>query len=214
MSIRSAWKRISLQEGRKVKDSIVKGGIGVIAFSFLILAIFLGALLFKKYEDAKAPPPPAAAQKGGLVTATLFFASLDGDGLVREGREIEPCDEVSECLEEILEQIINGPVNNSAPVLPLTGMFNSVKLDGVTARVDFAQELLDALPSGSNSELYAAYSVINSICYNYPQVQQVVFTVDGKPRETLKGHLDISSAIAPDFSLEKKAERPPINKGK
>jgi sporulation and spore germination protein len=105
-------------------------------------------------------------------------------------------------------------VNNSAPVLPLTGMFNSVKLDGVTARVDFAQELLDALPSGSNSELYAAYSVINSICYNYPQVQQVVFTVDGKPRETLKGHLDISSAIAPDFSLEKKAERPPINKGK
>jgi hypothetical protein len=45
-------------------------------------------------------------------------------------------------------------------------------------------------------------------------VQQVVFTVDGKPRETLKGHLDISTAIAPDFSLEKGAEKPLINKGK
>lgn len=197
-----------------MKDSIVKGGIGAIAFSFLLLAIFLGALLFKKYEDAKAPPPPAAAQKSGLVTVTLFFASLEGDGLVREGREIEPCDEVSECLEDILEQIINGPVNDSAPVLPLTGMFNSVTLDGGTAKVDFAQELLDALPAGSNSELYAAYSVVNSICYNYPQVQQVVFTVDGKQKDTLKGHLDISSAIAPDFSLEKIAEKPPINKGK
>src|SRR5689334_6756172 len=122
--------RMYPQEERKLKVSIVKGGIGVIAFSFLLLAIFLGALLFKKYEDAKAPPPPATVQREGFKTVTLFFASLDGDGLVREGREIEPCDEVSECLEEILEQIINGPVNDSAPVLPLTGMFNSVKLDG------------------------------------------------------------------------------------
>jgi hypothetical protein len=93
-------------------------------------------------------------------------------------------------------------------------MFNSVKLDGVTARVDFAQELIDALPAGSNSELYAAYSVINSICYNYPQVQQVLFTVDGKPMETLKGHIDISRAMTPDFSLEKGAEKPKVNKGK
>ena len=215
MFIRSAWKRISLPEGRNVKNSTaLKGGIGVIAFSFLLLAIFIGAILFKKYEDAKAPPPPAAVQKAGLKTVTLFFASLEGDGLVREGREIEACDELSDCLEEVLEQIINGPVNDSAPVLPPTGMFNSVKLEGVTARVDFAQELLDALPAGSSSELYAAYSVINSICYNYPQVQQVVFTVDGKPRETLKGHLDISTALAPDFSLEKGAEKPLINKGK
>lgn len=186
-------------------SSAVKSGIRVIAISFLLLAIFLGALLFKKFEDAKAPPPPSAVQKTGGITVTLFFAALDGDGLVREGREIEPCDEVSECLEEILEQLINGPVGDLSPVLPLTGMFNSVRLDGVTARVDFAEELLEAFPSGSNSELYAAYSVVNSICYNYPQVQKVVFTVEGKPRETLKGHLDISAAIEPDFSLEKSA---------
>ncbi len=198
-----------------MKNSIaVKGGIGVIVFSFLLLAIILGALLFKKYESAKAPPPPATVQQEGFKTVTLFFASIEGDGLVREGREIEPCDELSACLEELLEQLINGPLNESAPVLPLTGMFNSVKMDGVTARVDFAQELLDALPSGSTSELNAAYSVVNSICYNYPQVQQVVFTVEGKPRETLKGHLDVSTAIVPDFSLEKGVEKPQINKGK
>jgi spore germination protein GerM len=181
--------------------------------AFLLLAAFLGALLFRKHEKALTPPPlPSAPQQSGFVTVTLFFASQAGDGLVREGREIDPCDELSACFEEILEELINGPLSDLAPVLPLTGMFNSVKLEGSTARVDFAQELLDGLPSGSSSELYAAYSVVNSICLNYPQVQQVVFTVDGKPLTTLKGHLDISGPITPDFSLEKGAEKPQVNK--
>lgn len=184
-------------------------GVWVIGVAFLILAMFLGALIFRKHEKAATPPStPAADQKAGPVTVTLFFASQVGDGLVREGREIDPCDDLSDCFEEILEELINGPVSDLAPVLPLTGMFNSVRLDNGTARVDFAQELLDALPAGSNSELYAAYAVVNSICLNYPQVRQVVFTVDGKPLATLKGHLDISSPITPDFSLEKGAKAP------
>lgn len=184
-------------------------GIWLIVVAFVVLAVFSGALFFRKLDRAVAPPSPSTApQSTGLVAVTLFFASPDGSSLVREGREIEPCDQLDTCLEEILEELINGPVGDLEPVLPLTGMFNSVKLDGNTARVDFAQELLDGLPSGSSSELFAAYAVVDSICYNYPQVKQVVFTVDGKPLETLKGHLDISRPMAPDFSLEKGSEKP------
>jgi spore germination protein GerM len=138
----------------------------------------------------------------------------DFNGLVREGREIGPCDEPSACFEEILEELINGPLGELSPVLPLTGMFNSVTLDGHIARVDFAQELLDGLPTGSSGELYAVYSIVNSLCYNYPQVQQVVFTVEGKPLETLKGHLDMSNPIPPDYSLEKGSEKPQSKKVK
>lgn len=192
-----------------------KRGVWVIVLAFLLLAVFLGALLFRKYEDATtSPSSPASSQKSGLVTVTLFFASQAGDGLVRESRQIAPCDELEACFEAILEELINGPVSDLAPVLPLTGMFNSVKLEGNTARVDFARELLDGLPAGSSSELNAAYSVVNSICFNYPQVQQVIFTVEGEPLETLKGHLDISQPISPDFSLEKGAEKPQVTKEK
>lgn len=188
-------------------------GVWGIVLAFLLLAVFLGALLFRKHERAITPPtPPTEPQKSGLVTVALFFASPAGDGLVREGREIEPCEELPTCFEEILEELINGPLSDLAPVLPTTGMFNSVVLDANTARVDFAHELIDGLPPGSNSELYAAYAVVNSICFNYPQVQQVVFTVDGKSLATLKGHLDISKAISPDFSLEKGAEKSQVKK--
>ena len=192
-----------------------KRGVWVIVLAFLLVAVFLGALLFRKYEKATTPPSlPVSPQKSGLVTVTLFFAAEAGEGLARENRQIEPCDELQACLEAILEELINGPVSDLASVLPLTGMFNSVKLEGNTALVDFAQELLDGLPAGSSSELIAAYSVVNSLCFNYPQVQQVIFTVEGKPLETLKGHLDISKPISPDFFLEKGAKRPQVTKEK
>jgi spore germination protein GerM len=197
------------------KNKIPQRGAWGIVLAFLLLAVFLGALLFRKHERALAPPTtPGEAQQSGLVNVTLFFATQDFDGLVREGREIGPCEEPSVCFEEILEELINGPLGELSPVLPLTGMFNSVTLDGQTAKVDFAQELLDGLPAGSSSELYAVYAIVNSICYNYPQVQQVVFTVEGKPLETLKGHLDLTSPISPDFSLEKGSEMPQPKKVK
>jgi len=190
-------------------------GLWVTVLAFLLLAVFLGALFVKKHETATTPPSQSTVpQNSGRVTVTLFFASQASDGLEKEVREIEPCNEPSTCFEEILEELINGPLSENAPVLPLTGMFNSVTLDGNTARVDFAQELLDGLPVGSSSELYAAYSVVNSICFNYPQVQQVFFTVDGKPLETLKGHLDTSRPLTPDYSLEKSVAQPQLKKVK
>ena len=190
-------------------------GVGVLIAAFLILAVALGALLMRKRDMARMPPQfPATQEQAGSHPVMLFFADLNSSALVREGREIDACDEVSVCLEEILEELINGPVGDLAPVLPPAGMFHSVKLDGGVARVDFAPELLDALPEGSNSEMMAAYSVVNSLALNYPQVKGVLFTLDGKPLQTLKGHLDISKPIAPDFSLEKGAKQPEKLKGR
>lgn len=195
--------------------SSARRGVGVLVTAFLLLALFLGVQFFRKYEGAKnLPPVPSAPDKSGFKAVTLFFADQAGNGLVREGREIEPCDEIAACLESILEELINGPVSDLAPVLPLTGMFNSVELEGNIARVDFAPELLAALPAGSSSELLAAYAVVNSLAYNYPQVQQVRFTVDGKPLETLKGHLDLRTPLVPDFLLEKGTIPPKTDKGK
>jgi spore germination protein GerM len=192
-----------------------KRGLWLIVLAFLLVAVFMGALFFRKHELATTPPSKLAEpQSAGRVTVTLFFAEQSGRGLKQEMREIEPCNEPSVCFEEIVTELINGPLSELAPVLPLTGTFNSVKLDGTTARVDFAQKLVDSLPEGSSSELYAAYSVVNSLCFNYPQVQQVVFTVDGKPLETLKGHLDISRPLTPDYSLSPGEQEPQSEKVK
>lgn len=196
----------------KVKKSPGRG-VWVIVVAFILVAAFLGALLFKKHETAVTPASPVETLQGAKVT--LFFAAQGGEGLVREWREIEPCAEPELCFEQILEELINGPLGDSAaPVLPLTGMFNAVTFDGSTAHVDFAPELLEALPAGSSSELLATYAVINSICFNYPQVKQVLFTVDGKRLETLKGHVEVDKPLSPDYTLEAGAKVAPPAKVK
>lgn len=180
----------------------VQRGVGVLVVAFCVLAIVLGALFFRKFEGAKNPSPPAAStMEPGTHPIVLFFAAESGEGLVREWREVESCDKISICLEDVLEELINGPVSDLAPVLPSTGMFNSVRLDGEIARVDFARELLAALPAGSNSEMLAVYAVVDSLAANFPQVHKVLFTLDGAPLQTLKGHVDVRSPIEPDYSL-------------
>jgi hypothetical protein len=178
--------------------------IGVLVIAFLVLALFLGALLLRKYKEASAPPSaPPTAQQTGTATVTLFFGTGVFDGLAPEGREIDACQELAGCLESILEELINGPVGELQPVLPGAGMFNSVQVVGNLARVDLTQGLVDALPGGSGSEQLAVYAVVNSFAFNYPEVRHVLFTVDGKALETLKGHLDLRLPIDPDFSLAK-----------
>lgn len=194
-------------------------GVGVLIAAFLVLAVVLGALVMRKHDLAKTPPAVTGKEEAdGSHPVLLFFASSEGDSLVREGREIDSCEGVEACLEAILEELINGPLSDLAPVLPPAGMFHSVKLEGDLARVDFASELLDALPSGSSSEMLAAYAIINTLSLNYPQVKRVLFTLNGKQLQTLKGHLDASLPLAPDFSLEKgskqSASPAAIKKGK
>jgi hypothetical protein len=181
-------------------------GVGILVVAFLVLAVVIGALVLRKYETARTPPTaPQGPTPSGVVRVTLFFASPQGDTLVREGRELESCSDISACLESIMEELISGPVGGLTPVLPENGMFHSVVLDGGTARVDLAPELIDALPGGSSSELLAVYAVVNSLVTNYPQVGNVVFTLDGRPLETLKGHIDLRGPVTPDFSLERPA---------
>jgi len=52
----------------------------------------------------------------------------------------------------------------------------------------------------------AVYSVVDSLAVNFPQIRQVRIFVEGKPVDTLKGHLDLREPLEPDFSLEKKVE--------
>ena len=173
--------------------------------AFIVSAAILGALLFRKYEKSRlAPSPPSPTGEAGAIFVTLFFADPSGNGLRREVREIDACDGPAQCSEEVIDELLNGPIGELAPTLPASFSVRSVQMEGATAEIDLERGSAEGLPEGSSAEMTAVYSIVDSLAFNFPQVQKVKFLVEGEVVPTLKGHLDLRSPLVPDYGLEKR----------
>jgi hypothetical protein len=81
---------------------------------------------------------------------------------------------------------------------------------GTLAVVNLSSGLLQAHPSGIETETMTLLSLIGTLHANMPEVTQVRFLVDGTPRDTLAGHADLtrtylaSSAAPPPPTVEAK----------
>jgi Sporulation and spore germination len=81
---------------------------------------------------------------------------------------------------------------------------------GMLAIVNLSSGLLQAHPSGIETETMTLLSLIGTLHANMPEVTQVRFLVDGAPRDTLAGHADLtrtylaSSAAPPPPTVEAK----------
>jgi len=162
-----------------------------------------GALIWKKTHDSRELRPvpqvvePEAARKG-----VLFFVA-DGTSLVREARELEACGEAQACLEDLLAELFSGPVGDFDEALPESSSVQSVRIEGDLAIVDLNQSFAADLAAGSSAEMLAVYSIVDTICVNFPQIARVKITVEGNEKTQLR-HLDLSDPLQPDFSLEQR----------
>ena len=73
---------------------------------------------------------------------------------------------------------------------------------GMLAVVNLSSGLLQAHPSGIETETMTLLSLIGTLHVNMPEITQVRFLVDGAPRDTLAGHADLtrtylSSSVTP-----------------
>ena len=184
-------------------------GRTILAFAFVIAAAVFGALMLQKYELRRSPPQvPPQAQESGTVLVTLFFAAADSTELVREGREVDACEDTAGCIEEVIMELAGGPLGDLAPTLPPATTVRGVQVTGDQAVIDLGREFVDGLPSGSAAEMLAVYSLVDTVVINFPQIRQVSFLVEGQPVQTLRGHLDLSRPLTADFTLEQKAAVP------
>lgn len=127
---------------------------------------------------------------------TLYFANNDYvetgneeyDWLIEEKREINY--EGTTLEEAIVRELMKGPVDteNMSTGFPSTVKLIDVTVDkDKTCYVNFAQ---DGLYGGSMEESYIIAQVVNSLV-GIDSVDRVQFLIDGKPAETLMGHISI-----------------------
>jgi hypothetical protein len=62
---------------------------------------------------------------------------------------------------------------------------------GELAVIDLRSNFVNSHPSGVEVETLTLNSIIGTLHTNLPQIEQIRFLVDGQPRETLAGHVDL-----------------------
>ena len=74
-------------------------------------------------------------------------------------------------------------------------------LNDGTAYLDFSSELTEGIGGGSMKELLTVYAIVDSVAFGVREVHRVGILVNGRPLETMNGHLDLRRPLKPDPRL-------------
>jgi spore germination protein GerM len=184
------------------RRGLKKGRGGKILFLLILIGIGLIILFHQQiYHSIK----PLFERWGVLIErreVLLYFSDSDGEFLVGEKREILKKHEVKEEAKEAILELIKGPRGKLVPTLPpRTKLLNLQINEAGLAKVNFNQALSKDHPGGSSAEMMTVYSIVNSLSKNFPKIKRVQILIDGKPIESIAGHLSLMQPISPKPDL-------------
>ena len=174
----------------------------VIAMSVLLGAALVMSLYAWHMRNAVAATPvtaqdtrPLAPPVAGPTEPVTLFVAHDEDGTLRaESAKIPMSSGRQQRAEELLRALLSIYLDKSSPhVLGPGSEIRSVFLvDPGVAVIDVNAAFADTHRSGVLVEELTVASFIHTISANTPGIQRVKILVDGKERDTLAGHADVS----------------------
>ena len=189
---------------KRKKKSHKKGRAGKVIFSLVLIGI--GASVFYLFQQEIFDSIKPWFEKRGIIRENkgivLYFSDSEGEYLIGEKREILKKDDIEEEAEETVNELIKGPKGKLIRTLPLQTKLLNIELAGEgLAKVNFNKALSKDHPGGSSAEMMTLYSVVNSLTFNFPQIKRVQILVEGKPIETIAGHLSLRKPVLPNSKL-------------
>ncbi|NLN66403.1 MAG: GerMN domain-containing protein [Clostridiaceae bacterium] len=124
-----------------------------------------------------------APEKNENVTATLYFSTVEADGVVPEQRELELQD--GETLEAaIFRELQKGStLKYRGSVIPVGTRLLSVETKDGICTLNLSSEFVDNNPGGTAYEAVVLNAIVNSLT-ELPQVEKVQFLIEGQKRES------------------------------
>ena len=146
-------------------------------------------------------PAAAAPSETPHISATLFYATPEGDGLMPARREVPLADGLVAQGRQILIAQFEAP---PAPYVSAIPAGTKLRAFYVTDKGDAFVDVSGigaAHPGGSLTELLTVQAIVNAVIANLPAVQRVQILIDGKEVDTIAGHVDIRRPLGRDMSL-------------
>jgi len=162
----------------------------IVVVSVLFLAIFFITLFDSIYPPATGTQ--SAAKKKEKIEATLYFSDANERYLLPEKRFL-----IKETLPEnqaveMVHALIKGSTSGLTNTFPEKAELLDIKKEGKdTLVVNFRESLVKNHPGGSAAEMATVYSLTNTLTANLPDIKNVKILIEGKSRESLKGHIGL-----------------------
>ncbi len=171
----------------------------------ILLAAALGLSVYAWHMRKTAASTPVAARVDNRLLAppiagpterVVLIVAHDEDGTLRgESSQIPMPSGRQQRAEELLQALLSEYLDKSSPhVLGAGSEIRSVYLvDPGVAVIDVNSAFADTHRSGVLVEELTVTSLIQTVTVNIPGILRVKILVDGKERDTLAGHADLSS---------------------
>ncbi|HET6181067.1 MAG TPA: GerMN domain-containing protein [Candidatus Sulfotelmatobacter sp.] len=165
-----------------------------------VLALTFYALQMRKIATATPAPStdtrPLAPPVTGPTERVTLFVAYDDDGSLRAiSAQIPLPSGRQQRAEELLRALVSLYLDKSSPHVLGSGadVRNVYLVDPGVAVIDLNSAFADTHRSGVLVENLTVASLIRTISANTPGILKVKILVDGKERETLAGHADLSA---------------------
>lgn len=172
---------------------------------FALLTVLAGC--GSRDGSSPAVPAPSLSENAANRKQVMLLYPSEKDGLLApftSAVEVSetPQQEMTELLRAYLSTV---PGGNMVNPFPERTVLRALYLEeNGRAVVDLDQWAFEG--GGTDTETYRIYGMINTLCYNYPEIRSVKILIDGQERETLLGHIDLLGYIPPEPSLNGKLQ--------
>jgi hypothetical protein len=145
--------------------------------------------------ESASTQPVAPPVSGPTEAVTLYVAYDDGGFLRPQPARIPLPAGRQERAEELLRALLNIYLDKSSPHVLATGaeVRDVYLVDPGLAVIDLNTALADGHRSGVLIEELTVASLVQTLAANIPGISRAKILVDGKKRDTLAGHLDLTN---------------------
>lgn len=153
-------------------------------------------------SEPAAEEEPAFTDSVNQMEVTLYFLRPDGEALAPEIHRIFRTATVLDRARQTVQALLDGPEGDLVASVPPGTQLMEIFITGEgTAYVDLGSEFDSGLGAGTSDAVYAVYAIVNTLTWNFPEVERVKILVDGDEAGVLGGHLDLSYPILPEMGL-------------
>ena len=172
-------------------------GVGVLLVAVLGMAIYAGRMRGRVAQVAPAAAdtrPVAPPVSGPTEKVTLYVANDDTGTLHAQAANIPLPSTRQQRAEELLRALLEIYLgkNSSHPLGPGADVHAVYVVTPGLAVIDLNSAFANGHRSGVLEEELTVASLIQTLAANIPDIMRVKILVDGRDRETLAGHADLS----------------------